>query len=73
MAKPSVEDLPVNYAITNFQDIVRDNKRQVLVCSRHKLEELKFHCLDCDQLLCSECLLINSSGKQYNSHVHNLR
>jgi hypothetical protein len=53
------KQLPINYALTSVLDIVRNNpQKRILQCSEHQFEDQKFYCADCDQLLCSECLII---------------
>lgn len=68
LPNPPVEDgqlvdkqLPINYALTSVLDIVRNNpQKRVLLCTLHQFEDQKFYCLDCDQLLCSECMIVST-------------
>lgn len=67
-SKPSITDLPLNYAIQKIQDILRHSKRKLLMCSEHNFEEVKFYCQECDTLLCAECMVERSCEDNEKSH-----
>ena len=52
----TLQDLPINYAISNVLEIVRGSKRH-LPCQHHPTEQVKFFCQPCDALLCAECIV----------------
>lgn len=59
--KPSVEDLPLNYSVIKVQDTIHSNNRHVLQCNVHTQEGVKYHCQTCDEYLCSECIVSETS------------
>ena len=59
-----VANLPSNYIINHLLDLRRTNSKPF--CNKHEDEILKLFCLNCQQLICGDCALIDHRDHKYN-------
>lgn len=59
-----VANLPSNYIINHLLDLRRTNSKPF--CNKHEDEILKLFCLNCQQLICQDCALIDHRDHKYN-------